>query len=585
MNPRMMLPVVIVTLLLGAGSAMGLSTTATATSSGHVGNYVFQYNATDSVVSNLSYVHEGTSYNLTNQIKVAGATGLNVKFWNLGSVVLDNATIVKTGSENVFLLITRGSGSNVSVAMDSNLTVTRVNLSSQMGDVNDFMDSHSSLNLGTSLSVYKADVNGTLFYVFSNVNASYSSGTAYFSSTLKPVVLGIVPFPALLQDISQGIPGQGKFMYNQTTGVAQGRYVSFGLNNSTGVIGNFQSTATSEKVFNSISVNASGKLGDGENGFLLPAGQPVVMGSLFVYSNGSYVYAFHDNPSLQSVAVWKNGTANFTLAKGLNASIINTEGSDSQISSQMATNATVFSNTALESDHNVEAGRQAVFINGTGFRGFLFVNNGNISLNGNSVLIKSNETARVTFVSPPGIDGQHFSASQKINYALRTGKIAAEIAITGANASANITVHFNNTVSMVVSNVTSGKATIKLSSADHHGANVLIFVSNSVISSNSNLKVTFDGVSVSLSSVNGVINATSSTQASFAEMQTNGGVLILLHVPHFSNHTVVISSAGSQTTSPINLSGTGGKVLLIGAIVVVIAGIAAAVSVRRKKAE
>lgn len=583
MNPRMLVPMAIVVLLFGAGSAMGLIP-ATSTTSGQVGNFDFQYNVTASVVNDLQYVHEGTYYNLTSQIQATSGTGSSFSLGGPdGSVVLQNATILNTEAENTFLILSNTVGSNISMALNGTLAVSKIDLNQQMSDASDYMQNHIGFSLGQNAYVYQTYVNGVLFYVFSNAKVYQSNGIAYFSNQNTPVLLGIVPMPALLNGIEHGDLGNGQFLYNQTTGAVTGKYLSFNLNNSTGSISDFQSTVFSKILFSSISVNATGSLGDGENGFLLPSGQPIILRSLFVYSNGTYVYSFHDNPALQSSIVWRNGSADLQLGPGLTAQIISTNGTESTISPTFSTNFSQFANQALESDHEIMAGLKGIYINGSGVRAFMFVNNANISITGNNILLKTNETARVSLVVPPGLEGSKQRAINTIYNALRTGKIAAEIAISGLNTTANITVHFNNTVRVALSSVSSGKATIALSSANHVGTNVLIFISNSVINSNSNLKVTFDGTTLKFNSVDGVLNTTSNTNALVAQIQTSGGILVLLHVPHFSNHTVVISSGGSSGTSPLNLGSNGGKLLVVGGTIAILAIVGAALVSRRKK--
>lgn len=583
MNQKWMLPIVILTMLVGAGSAMALSPAASALTTGQVGNYNFQYNASNSVVSDLQYTHDGTTYNLTNQIQVTGSSNhaFSLKGTD-GSVVMQNATILNTEADNTFVLMTSEMSSNVSIQLSGNLTPTSIDLNKQMSDVASYVTNKLGVNFSSTSFVYKTAVNGVVFYVFSNVKASSAPGYAYFASSTSPVLVGTIPLAALLNDVEQGNMGKANFHYNNTTGQLTGTYVSANLNVTSGNLTSFGSTVMAKTVFSTISVNATGTLGDGEDSVMLPAYQPIVMGSLFVYSGSSYIYALHDNPSMQSVVVWKNGTVNFTLGSGLTANIIATKGTNTTLSSQITTNATAFSNSTLESDHSVEAGKTAVYINGTGVRAFLFVNNGNVLVNGSSISVQTAETGKVTFVAPPGLNNMSLNLSQRISNAVKDGKIAAEVAITGTNANASIAVHFNNSVQMVVTNVTSGKAAIKLSSANHEGTNILIFVSNSVITSTSNIHVSFDGVSLSISSVNGVLNTTSSTQASFAELQTHGGVLILLHVPHFSNHSIEITSSGS--TSPLSLPlGSQGKLIVAGGLVVLVVVVALAVVARSRK--
>ncbi|EQD75404.1 hypothetical protein B1B_02148, partial [mine drainage metagenome] len=135
----------------------------------------------------------------------------------------------------------------------------------------------------------------------------------------------------------------------------------------------------------------------------------------------------------------------------------------------------------------------------------------------------------------------------------------------------------------LVSSVSNGKVVLNLSAATghHEGTNVLIFVSNSVIANGSTIHLSFDGKVVTLTSVGGVINATSSTEASFATMKASGGTLIILHVPHFSNHTVDIYSS-SASTSPLTTIYQNADLVVLGSVIAVIVAISVVAVVRRK---
>ena len=132
--------------------------------------------------------------------------------------------------------------------------------------------------------------------------------------------------------------------------------------------------------------------------------------------------------------------------------------------------------------------------------------------------------------------------------------------------------------------VSNGQVKIAVSSTSHHGTNVAFFVNKTFLNASSGkIYVSFDGNSITLTStLNGTLTVNSSTNAYYAVVPEQGGYLVVVHVPHFSNHTIVISDT-SLSTSPSNLPVTLSPLELgiVGvAVVAVIAGIV--VVIRRR---
>lgn len=77
-----------------------------------------------------------------------------------------------------------------------------------------------------------------------------------------------------------------------------------------------------------------------------------------------------------------------------------------------------------------------------------------------------------------------------------------------------------------------------------------------------------------------ILNVTSTTNASFAVYTENSGDLLILHIPHFSNHTVEISTT-PFTSSPV--TGNLNEYVTIGALIVAVVVIVGVAYFIRKK--
>ena len=587
MNYKVILSMAVIPLLLIAagGTVFGDTVGASTMSSG---NYVFSANATTSTLTNLSYQSENGNLLLASHVVASNGSYASIGYtFGQYAIKLDNATILKNGQENVFLMLSNHLGSYQNYTMNSkgNLSLVKMDLNTQMQDTMENMGMNVGFGAGFNSTVYSFIYNETEFYLFSNGQSVKSDSTISFHSPSGYLLTGIISFGGLVSSVNHyRYLKENGFAYNSTTGNVTGKYVSFNLNASSGVISSFKENSIDQTIFNAIYVTGNGTLFAQSQYPSMPKSTPILLGSLFVYGNNTTVLAVHDNPPIESNFILDNGTLHLTLAPGLNATKVTTLGTDMSMSADVASNVSETDNEALDLNGNVEAGSHAILIQGNGVRAYLLIHNATVNVSGSAISINSTGLAQASFVSPPGLQGKNFTVDSLIQKAIDNGRIAAEISISGtSSASVNVSITFNTTVKTIVTSVSNGKVVLNVSAAagHHEGTNVLIFVSNSVIANGSSIHLSFDGKVVSLTSVNGVLNATSTIDASFAIMKVSGGSLIILHVPHFSNHTVEIYS-GSATTSPLGVLSQNMDLVVLGAVIAIIA-ILSAVAVRMRK--
>jgi len=588
MNYKVILSMAIIPLLLIAagGTVFGDTSEASTSSSG---NYTFSANATMSTLTNLSYQSDNGNLLLASHVLASSGSATKIGYtFTQYAIKLDNATILKNGQENVFLMLSNymDSYQNYTMNPKGTLSTVKMDLNMQMQDTMENMS--MSVGLGTSFNstVYSFIYNETEFYVFSNGQSVMSGSSISFHST-GYLLTGIISFGGLVNSVDNyKYVKENSFTYNSATGNVSGKYASFNLNASTGVISSFRENIINQTIFNTVYVTGNGSLFAQSQFPSMPESTPILLGSLFVYGNSTTVIAVHDNPAIESNFILDNGTLHLTLAPGLNATKVTTLGADMNMSADVADNINMTDKEALDLSGSVEAGSHAILILGNGVRAYLLIHNASANISGSTVTINSTGLSQVSLVAPPGLQGKNLMVDSLIQKAIDNGRIAAEISISGSSsASVNVSITFNSTVRTVITSVSNGKVTMNVSAAagHHEGTNVLIFISNTVIANGSSIHLSFDGNAVSLTSVNGVINATSTIDASFAVMKVSGGSLIILHVPHFSNHTVEIYS-GSATTSPLGVLSQNMDLVVLGAVIAIIA-VLSAVAVRMKKAK
>ena len=582
---------VIVLSAVSIATADGISTTT----SNHVkiGNYLLQ-NATQSGSYNLSYVNDNAHILVANSINATGqtlsSTALSqLKVDNMFS--LGNMTVFNLGGESTLVAETQTpltAGANPSITLNLSAPVSQVHLNSKQTS---YLSEHSG-SMASSIysnNIYNLQIGGMSFLIFSNVNAKLSNSNAtltYSGNTLTGTLLvGMTPTAALKDTFEKEIGDRSNaFTYNNTTGAVSGRFASFNFNDTSGVFTNYASNISKATVFTSIEASGNGTIGLNNPNPLFPTVNPILAGSLFFYGNNTVVYQMHDNPSLVSNILLSNGTLNLKVAHGINISVYRPAAYD--VMHQNLSANLNYTGVGLGDQFEVEASSTIVLLHNSTFRTSIFAHNANVSVNNATgmISIATKQNAKISFVAPPGLQEISHPLAKAIQYAVEHGKLAAMV-VLGAPGSnnTNMSVNYNSSMAINIQNVNTNSVTIKVSStSSHEGTNFGIFVPNGVITNNSKIVVTFDSKdTVTVSNISSVINATSSTQASIYKVNVNGGTLIIIHVPHFSNHTIQISTASALPGLP-NLPGNDTVYVIAGAVVVV-ALIGVGLAVRRRK--
>lgn len=563
-----------------------------------VGNFVLYKNSTTGAIDNLSFVNDNTEAVIASSVSAVGNLVMSSNLSNFNSdnlKTVGNLTVFTAGNENTLMMATQSLGNqNASITLNLNAPVSKLNLTPTQQL---YLEKNAGQKPANFLAnnMYKIAVNGTSFIIFSSVNVSVSNGSHSITYTksgnylYNPVLVGISPASALKDTIEKEIQSHDgqKFSYNATTGMVNGRFVSFNMNTTTGVISHYTDVAHNATVFTSIQATGNGTIGYNNPNPSFFSGQPVVAGGVFYSANSTVVYQMHDNPAMVQNVYLSNGTLSYTVAPGLNMSVYRPQVKDVEHENLNST-ALNYTGVSLGSQYDVHASSSIVLIHNSTFRSSLFVHGADVSVNNTTRTISINTTgvAHVTFVAPPGLQELEHPVASAVQYAINHGRLAALVVLGSAgNYSSNLSVSYNSTMQVNVQNVSNGSITVKVGSSNHEGTNFAIFVPNNVISNNSQITLKFDGQSISLSgSMNSVVNATSTTHASFYYVNASGGTLVIVHVPHFSQHTITLSSAsaGTGTSGTPGLPQNTGLYLALGAFVA-IAAVAGIVLARRKK--
>ncbi|HLH86416.1 MAG TPA: hypothetical protein VKU79_06105 [Thermoplasmataceae archaeon] len=572
----------------------------------NLGHFSFVLDSNGSV-SNITYVSDEFSQLFAYSLSSTGANLTsalsNMQTDESSLVSTPNMTLAKAGDSSTLLVLTRGTTSNpnpvVKASINGTLSLAYVKSSVTVSNEED----NNLISGSTAITWYVYLISNPDFtgYFFTNGVVSLSNGNSTLTDTYgstsgrlsmfssaEVLVAGFVShgsIESLLQKYEKEHEHVAQFSYNKTTGQVSGQFVNFKFDNKTGEITNYsKNLSTPFVVFTNITISGNGTIGSQEDfpSFLL--NHVILRGSIFYYANKTFVYTFHNNPAMNFALVVDNGTLNLTLAPYLNVTMFKgTNVQNTSINSTLiSTNSSVQSSDVLDTEHETSAGATNLIIHGDGFRAFMSVK-GNASYNTTTktISVMSKHLGIVNFVSPPGLQGKDLKDFGSIEYAILHGKVGGEVSISNeANVPFNYTVLYNNSLNVAVTNVTAGKVVVQVSSSEHTGTHIVFFVNQSFVGSSGKLYVYFDGKSATLSTVNGTLNVTTSTSAVYAVVNVTGGYLVIISIPHFSNHTIVISDTSLTPTStmPSNTD------LYVIAGIVVVAAIAGTVlAVRRNR--
>ena len=562
-----------------------------------MGNYSFTL-ADNSTIKDLAYNSDGGSSMLAYNITVEGFNNLGISgTTDLNKISTSNMTVISMEQMHTFLVSTSGvTGSEAKIVF--NLTTQpidfknniKIDFQSQVGNI---LSSAMNIQSSSQMNVFEISNGSFMGYLFTNGQTKLSNNnttiTAVQSSILSgKLVAGLVShgnFKGILKDYFNKHRNHEQFKYNLTTGLVSGRFVNFNFNNSTDVISNFTSTiGNNTVVFQNISASGNGTIGKSSQVPPFRTGVPLVMGSVFFFANNSYTYVIHNNPSIESNFFVDNGTMVFNVSPGLSISEHNISHGfhDAVNASEAFENSSVAANATFGLNDSYLMSRTSIMIWGHGYFGFLSIRGGEVTVSGSKISVTTTGFAGISMVSPPGLQKINSSLEAGFRNSIASGKLAGQIAISSDNgSSSNMSIFFNSSLRMNVASVQNGKVTVEVSSNQHRGTSISIYVSDKFVSNSGKIYVTFDGKSAILSSINGTLYANSTTSAYYTTVKENSGTVVIIHIPHFSNHTIVVSSTPSITT-PLSGLNTVDYEIVGGLGAVVIIGIAAGFVIRKR---
>lgn len=592
-----------VVFILASGSAISLASSGNingAITTKTMDGYSVSYNSTSGFIKDVSYEYmTGGHVTLASGIYVNG-TQINTNMFLKNEISLDSGRVVIFGNnvpQSIGIMTGSTGHSNMDIHLNESARVLQSNFrlssSSQFQFGGMGMKTYSGMQFrsyeimnGNFSGVIVTDGKVSLTGSNSNTVMSIEQVNSTFMEKITPLFAVFVTSQNI-QNLLQNHKNQllsNKFAYNATTGKVVGKYVSFQFNNSTNTVSNMNLTSHSinSTLFSSVKISGNGTIGKGFNIPSFKIGSVDTYGSIFFYANDTYIMTVHDNPVAQSSYIVNNGTIIFSLPDHSNVSMLRMNGFDTRVNESMVLSGSSFQEKEMFGLNNrVSFGTEVLKINTPNVTEMMVVNGGNITVKNNSTItVKTGKYAMINVVVPPGLHnlGKY---EKRLDNALSSGKIAAELSINGNTNSQNFTMSFNSTVITNITSISSGHAIISVSALPGHkqGTNVVIFLSNTFLQNSHNVYIKFDGTVISSMSMNGLLNDTSSVSAAYSVYAESNGDLVIMHIPHFSNHTIEVSNTEFPSTTATVSS------LLIPVIGVVIAAaviVGAVVFIRKR---
>lgn len=592
--------------ILMAGGAISIADSSVSSGISNnvtLGNFSLSL-ASNGTMENLSYLSDGLNYTFANDMSVQGSNLSS--YYPTGSVSeslrysTPNATLLTNSDSNLLLVVSKENGNgNLAMKVRFNGTVSKKS-SSNTGLHIDSMD---GISFDSSIWTVFRIVNTNFSGYFITDGSAVASGSNISVAPIKYlpelggisgnlIVSGFVTNMELKNLVHRlETRNKNSFTYNSSTGLVTGKFLSFNFNNSSGLITNFTANQLNHtEVFTSISARGNGTIGSQKYLPSFSVGNFSLMGSLFVYTNSSYAYALHNNPTLNTGALLQNGTMKFTLSHDLSVTVIHLKaGVQSSLNASMVSSSPgVVMNSTFDLSSSIDATSTAYLIHGNGFRAFLYLNgynNTSYNATSNTISVSSSNSsvAQIHFVAPPGLQNLPNLSERPLEYALMHSRLAAELNIEDLGTGAyNLTTYFNSSVHLDLTQAKKGSISFVVSSNQHYGNSVAIFVNSSFFSSSGKIYVYFDGISAKLSgSLNQTLNSTSTTNAYYSVITVTGGYLLIVHAPHFSSHNVTISSVPLNSgVQPLGLTDI--DLGAIAGLIVVVAAVAFFAARRRK---
>lgn len=581
-----------VTLVLAFSALTTLSGNASAsTVSAQMGNFTFNYDTVTSTLTNLNYSNPNYTVNVANSVVTSGTASAIAELGHADvskTLELTNVTLFSTEDLDMLLLSTTNTSSlpvpSVTVNLPSAVTqvvLTALQKAAIMETSNTLMDSF------ISNPVYRMTVTDGYVYYFSNSPSSLTNSgkTVVFQNNTftagSSLVVGTTPSATIKYSFDQQLHNYNLSLdpltYNSATGDVSGTYLSFNWNSATGVISDYTNVYTNTNVFTKIYSYGDGIIGGGFVSPLFPSTDPILVGSAFYYANNTAVYQLYNNLATTGNFYVSNGTTILQAASGLSVSTMHPGPNAMGQKNMYGYNYSNMSNLGLGNQYMIQAAPTIVVLQNSTFRGELFVHDGDVSISGNTISISTTGMAHFNFVAQVWYQQAQLQVRNQLQYAIQQGNLGAMVSVGPSGGTGNnLTLFYNSSLQLTVQNANNNRVQIQLQANIQHGTNVAIFIPNSVIKNTSAFSLMFDNKQMTmLSDMNGVLNSTNQNQATYYMTQVTGGTLVVVNVPHFTTHTLEIT-----TTTPAGI-GDYWLYIIITVVIVAAAGLIAFGMIRR----
>ena len=346
----------------------------------------------------------------------------------------------------------------------------------------------------------------------------------------------------------------GWISYDPSTGYAEGRYISFYIDEDQGTITEY--TLNNTTVFNKVYFDSTVSWGDVYvHGAALIYYSYAISGE-FNYSHGNFswnvsgyarIVGAHDNPtgvmSIMLVGNEINENVHYVLADGLTASFVN--------------------------NYHIK-------ITGNGINAHLLIGHGTANINGNEITINIQKAGCIVFVAKPPNSEIPDEAWDKIMEGIQKGKVAAQVKVAvSGEAYAADSVNYTHEVSVKVEKAQKNSVRVKVSGYASTGKAVYVEVNKDSL--NGDIKVIIDGKEAKRVDVETALNG--GNEPMYAVIEGKSTVGIIVWVPHFSEHTVDIKA---ESASPFFQNYFGLPLYLWIIIAVVVIVIVAVVAAKRR---
>lgn len=524
-----------------------------------LGNFSLYYDPFSGNVHNLTFASPNGSILLANDILSSGKNTSVASHGHMDlskTLTLQSSTLFVTNDSDMlyFASTSKSGGSLVYMNFSLPSAVTVMSFPASQSSLHTY-NSNSLLTGFMVNPVYRMTVTGGYIYYMSNAFSNISSDgrTIVFGNvTLNqgmPLLVAVTPSASLKysidSQINNGSISSDPISYDSASGSVTGKYISFSFDSSTGTISEYKNLYSNTVVFSNIHSFGDGYIGIDSVSPLFPTSEPIAAGSVFFYANSTSVYKIHNTVATPGSFYTSNGTTIFQLWPGLNASVFHPSQMGNQVKERFGSNYSDYLNLGIGRAFEISFSPTIVSISNSAFSAELIVHNGNVTVTGNIIEVSTSKIAFSQFVVQNEFLNTSLHVRNQLQYALQNGKMGAVISLwRNGTTGYNTTNYYNSSLQLMIQNALSNRVQIQLKSQYQSGTNIAIFIPNSIIQNTSQFRALLNNQSmVKLQNMDRLINSTEQSQGQYYLTQVDGGTLVLLHIPHFSEQNLEITGA------------------------------------------